>query len=108
MVARRVGFAFYWLEPLYQKLNLLASSLAPTYVGNSFMRGNMVAITIGDYLRDQPGFISNITFDWEVDFIWHSGHLITIDLNPSIVRNQNLCQLASLKQESTVSYSMML
>lgn len=60
------------MEPLYQKLNLLASSLAPTYVGNSFMRGNMVAITIGDYLRDQPGFISNITFDWEVDFIWHS------------------------------------
>ena len=60
------------LEPLYQKLNLLAGSLAPTYVGNSFMRGNMVAVTIGDYLRDQPGFISNITFDWEVDFIWHS------------------------------------
>jgi hypothetical protein len=58
--------------PLYEKLNQLVSSTAPSYVGTGFMRGQFVAVTIGDYLKNQTGFISSITFDWNTDYIWHS------------------------------------
>ncbi len=40
------------LEVLYNKLNLFASSTAPTYVNDSFQRGTFMAVTIGDYLQD--------------------------------------------------------
>ena len=66
------------ITPLYDKLNKLAGSQAPTYVGNSFMRGNLVAVTIGDYLNNQIGFISSISFSWETDFIWHTKNMNNI------------------------------
>ena len=59
------------LQPLYQKLNLLVGSTAPTYDSNGmFMRGTLTEITIGDYLKAQKGFISNINLTWNVDYPW--------------------------------------
>ena len=52
------------IQPIYDKLNLLAGSLAPTYVGSSYMRGNFVGVTIGDYLINQTGFFSSIGLSW--------------------------------------------
>lgn len=60
------------MMPLYEKLNKLVGSTAPSYVGTGFMRGQFVAVTIGDYLKNQTGFISQISFDWNTDYIWHS------------------------------------
>jgi hypothetical protein len=60
------------MMPLYEKLNLLAGSTAPSYVGTGFMRGQFVAVTIGDYLKNQTGFIQSIAFNWSTDYIWHS------------------------------------
>lgn len=56
------------VTPLYNKLNLLAGHLAPTYVGSSFMRGNFAAITIGDYIVNQTGFFSSVDFSWNPDY----------------------------------------
>ena len=56
------------LQPMYDKLNLLAGSLAPTYVGSSYMRGNFTAITIGDYLINQTGFLSSVGLSWNTDY----------------------------------------
>ena len=55
------------MKPIYQKLNFLASSTAPTYE-NIFMRGTLTRMTIGDYVYRQPGFISNVGFSWNVDY----------------------------------------
>ena len=61
------------LLPMYKKLNFLASSLAPSYSENGYMRGNLSKITVGDYLHEQPGFIDNISVTipdnspWEVN-----------------------------------------
>ncbi len=61
------------LLPMYRKLNFLASSLAPSYSENGYMRGNLSKITVGDYLHEQPGFIDNISISipdsspWEIN-----------------------------------------
>ena len=60
------------MMPLYEKLNLLVGSTAPSYVGTGFMRGQFVAVTIGDYLKNQTGFIQSISLSWSTDYIWHS------------------------------------
>jgi hypothetical protein len=43
---------------MYKKLNYLASICAPNYSGNGYMAGNIVRLTIGGYLYQQPGIIT--------------------------------------------------
>ena len=58
--------------PLYQKLNLLVGATAPTYIEGGYMRGQIVALTVGDYLNDTTGIITNIDLSWNKDYIWHT------------------------------------
>ena len=61
------------LNGMYKKLNYLASSLAPKYTTAGFMAGNLAKLTVGDYVFEQTGFISSLTYDiptespWEID-----------------------------------------
>lgn len=61
------------LEPLYRKLNYLAGSTAPTYQDGLFMRGTLVQLTIGDYLKGQHGYISTVGLSWQVNYPWEIG-----------------------------------
>ena len=60
------------LIPMYKKLNYLASTMTPDYNTAGFMRGNLVRLTLGGYLYEQPGFISSFTYEapqeagWEI------------------------------------------
>ena len=60
------------LIPMYKKLNYLASTMTPDYNTAGFMRGNLVRLTLGGYLYEQPGFISSMTYEvpqqsnWEI------------------------------------------
>lgn len=65
------------LIPMYKKLNYLASCLAPDYSANGFMRGVLVQLTVGGYLYEQPGFITNLVFDIPEESTWE----IAIDEN---------------------------
>jgi hypothetical protein len=62
------------MRPIYQKLNYLASSMAPEYGQGNFMRGNLIRLTIGDYVWTVPGFITSLTYTipdnapWEIAF----------------------------------------
>ena len=58
------------LEPLYEKINLLVGSTAPTYGDGSFMKGTLTKVTIGDYLKGVPGFISSVGLSWDVGSPW--------------------------------------
>ena len=58
------------LIPMYKKLNYLASSLAPDYNNAGFMRGNIVKITVGGYIYDQPGIIKSISFGIPEESPW--------------------------------------
>ena len=61
------------LTPMYKKLNYLASILAPSYNKNGFMRGNMVKLTLGSYLHEQPGFITSISYTIPDTSTWEIG-----------------------------------
>jgi len=58
------------LIPMYTKLNYLASQLMPDYSGQGYMRGALVQLTVGGYLYEQPGFITNLVYDLINDAPW--------------------------------------
>jgi hypothetical protein len=50
------------ITAMYDKLNFLASSLAPEYLDSEtsgYMAGNIAYITLGEYIYDQPGIITH-------------------------------------------------
>ena len=68
---KAAAFSRQELKPIYKKLVMLASTTAPTYSGNNgFMRGTLVTSTIGDYLVNQPGFISSVDYSWQTEYPW--------------------------------------
>lgn len=65
------AFSKQELAPLYKKLNYLVGATAPTYASNGeFMKGTLCAITLGDYITRQDGFISSINLSWNTDYPW--------------------------------------
>ena len=61
------------LIPMYQKLNFLASSLAPDYSDKGYMRGNLATLTVGGYFYEQPGIIRSITYSVPTESPWEIG-----------------------------------
>ncbi|MDB4276904.1 hypothetical protein N9864_00115 [bacterium] len=61
------------LIPMYEKLNFLASSLAPSYGEGGFMQGNLVYLTMGGYLFKQLGFIKSLTYTVPQESTWEIG-----------------------------------
>lgn len=61
------------LAGMYNQLNILASSIAPTYTDFGYMAGNLHRITIGDYINAQYGVVTGFTYEimdespWEVN-----------------------------------------
>lgn len=80
------------LIPMYQKLNYLASTLTPDYSPNGFMKGNLVQLTIGGYLYEQPGIISNLVYElddqtpWEIGINDKGGNDPSVKELPHIIR----------------------
>ena len=58
------------LIPMYQKLNYLASTLAPDYTSQGYMAGNLVTLTLGGYCYEQPGFISSLNISPMMEAPW--------------------------------------
>jgi len=61
------------LIPMYKKLNYLASSLAPDYSGNGYMKGNLAQLTVGGYFYEQPGFITGLNLSINDDSPYEIG-----------------------------------
>ena len=61
------------LAPMYKKLNLLASSLAPSYSSGGFMQGNLARLTVGGYLYNQLGIIKSISYTIPQESTWEIG-----------------------------------
>lgn len=58
---------------LYDKLNYLASAIAPNYSAGGFMRGNLVKLTVGDYLNNTVGILNGISFSIPEESPWDIG-----------------------------------
>jgi len=69
---------------MYDQLNTLAASLAPTYTGQGYMAGNLHKLTIGNYVYEQPGILTSLTYDimdespWELDEIYQLPYYIKV------------------------------
>jgi hypothetical protein len=61
------------LMPMYRKLNYLASNTMPDYSDEGFMRGPLIQLTVGEYLYEQPGFITQLSFTPNFDAGWEIG-----------------------------------
>lgn len=61
------------LIPMFKKLNYLATNLAPDYSDAGYMRGPLVQMTVGGYLYEQPGFITNLSYDIPQESTWEIG-----------------------------------
>lgn len=55
---------------MYKKLNYLASTTAPNYSDEGFMRGNIHRLTIGGYLYEYPGIIEGISYTIPQESPW--------------------------------------
>jgi len=48
---------------MYEKLNALAGMCAPDYSSLGYMRGNLVRVTIGDYIKSLPCAIKGFNIE---------------------------------------------
>jgi hypothetical protein len=55
---------------MYDQLNTLAASLAPTYTSAGYMAGNLHKITLGNYLVNQYGVMEGLTYTADLDTPW--------------------------------------
>jgi hypothetical protein len=72
------------ITAMYDKLNFLASSLAPEYLDathNGYMAGNIAYLTLGGYVHEQPGIITQLTYDVPEESPWEIG--IDVNGNPA-------------------------
>lgn len=69
------------MKPLYKKIQLLASTTAPTYSEDGFMRGTLVRMTVGGYLDKVPGFIESVNYTVNQDDQWDLGSAYTNGLS---------------------------
>jgi len=58
------------LIPMYQKLNYLASTLAPDYSDVGYMQGNLITLTMGGWFYEQPGLITGMSLEVPDDSPW--------------------------------------
>jgi len=58
------------LIPMYKKLNHLASTLTPDYTNAGFMRGNLVRLTMGGYIYEQPGYFTSLDYSIPKESPW--------------------------------------
>ena len=55
---------------MYEQLNTLAASLAPTYTSAGYMAGNLHQITLGNYLSNQWGVLTGLSLTPDDESPW--------------------------------------
>ena len=58
------------LKPIYNKLNNLISTTAPTYNKDGFMRGTFTKLTVGSFFYELPGFVESLDLSWNTTYPW--------------------------------------
>lgn len=84
---------------IYNKLNYLASLVAPDYSDSGLMRGNLIYLTVGDYLNDVPGYFSGLTFNIPESSPWEIGR------NPDGSIDSTIKQLPHMIEVSNFNFT---
>ena len=70
---RVVVHSKYEQSIIYDKLNYLASVTAPNYSAGGFMRGNLIKVTVGDYLNNTVGILNGLSYSIPQESPWDIG-----------------------------------
>lgn len=60
------------LSVIHERLEYLRSLAAPKYTSNGFMQGNIISLTIGDYAKQLPGFLTSVGFTVDENINWET------------------------------------
>jgi hypothetical protein len=86
------------LIPMHKKLSYLASNTAPEYSANGYMKGPLVQLTVGGYLKDMPGYIESISLDYITEMPWE------IAITPEGTKDNTISQLSHMIKVSSFSF----
>ena len=86
-------------KPLYEKLTYLASLTAPDYSDAGFMRGNLIYLTVGDYLVDVPGIFKGLSIGGMDKNPWEIGR------NPDGTIDKTIAQLPHVVSVSNFQFT---
>ena len=86
---------------MYQKLNYLASTVTPQYTNKGYMTGNIVKLTMGNYVDNQYGKIDSISLEIPEDSPWlvDRGGLVSGDPTPPQYQLQSVYDLNTIVNE---------
>ena len=76
----------------YEKLNFLASSLAPTYSDEGYMSGNLFKIDFGGYLYNQHCIVNSLSYDFK-DSPWEIGMDVNGEEDLTVVQLPHIIQV---------------
>ena len=65
------------MQPIYNKINYLASQTAPNYSPEGRIRTPFCKLTIGNWFKKLPGLINTVGLTWQKDYPWE----IALDRN---------------------------
>ncbi len=85
------------LIPMYKKLNYLASSLSPDYSSGGYMRGNIVRLTMGGYLYDQPGIITGLSYGIPEESPWEIAIGVNGEEDKSVKQMPHMIQVTGFQ-----------
>lgn len=76
-VTRQIGFQLMIaaeshaiMKKVYERINHLARFTMPTFTPGGIMKGPLMIMTIGTLMKDLPGFIDSLNFDFADDYPW--------------------------------------
>lgn len=86
---------------IYQKINALQSTTAPEYTSAGYMKGVLVKLTIGNYIKNLMGHIPSIGVNISTDYPWETENrsLIVptvVDINVSFMPTPNQAPQAAI------------
>lgn len=83
----------------YEKLNYLASNLAPEYSPQGYMGGPLVQLTMGGWCYELPGFISSLSLSIPKESPWEIG------INDNGDPDESISQLPHIVQVNGFSFT---
>mgnify|MGYP001136515644 CR=1 FL=1 len=75
---KTAAFNYDQLLVMHEKVRALKSFAAPTYNENGYMQGNFYKLTIGNYIKDTPGILTNVSVTVADNVPWEVGERETI------------------------------
>lgn len=106
---KTAAFNYEQLLVMHEKVNKLKSFAAPIYNENGYMQGNFYKLTIGNYIKDTPGILTNVGVTIADNVPWEVSERATIlphvlDISVQFTVLENKTPQASFLSDEEVAF----